>query len=172
MLGKVFQFYQGIAISGTHGKSTTSGWLAYILKLAGLDPNFIVGASISRSWPAIQASAAATWFVAEACEYDRSFLNLKPQIGCHTQYRGRPPRLLQRRSGNRRGVPRFRLGTKTCGRNHRQRRRQKRRQNNLDSRLRENDRKIETFGFGKECNYYADNIDRKRRALLIRRLSQ
>ena len=80
-LGRVFNFYSGIAISGTHGKSTSSGWLAYILKNARLDPTFIVGADI----PQLGGNSGIgndKWFVAEACEYDRSFLNLKPQIGC------------------------------------------------------------------------------------------
>ena len=79
MLGKVFQFYQGIAISGTHGKSTTSGWLAYVLKLAGLEPNFVVGAVVTQL-AGSSGIGSGQHFVAEACEYDRSFLNLKPQI--------------------------------------------------------------------------------------------
>ncbi len=79
MLGKVFQFYQGIAISGTHGKSTTSGWLAYLLKVAGLEPNFVVGAVVTQL-AGSSGVGSGNHFVAEACEYDRSFLNLKSQI--------------------------------------------------------------------------------------------
>ncbi len=81
MLGRLFNCYSGIAVAGTHGKSTTSGWLAYLLKQAGLNPTFIVGADI----PQLGGNSGignGRWFVAEACEYDRSFLNLKPQIGC------------------------------------------------------------------------------------------
>ena len=48
MLGLLMGCYDGIAISGTHGKSTTSGWLVYCLKEAGVDPSFIVGAEISQ----------------------------------------------------------------------------------------------------------------------------
>jgi UDP-N-acetylmuramate--alanine ligase len=97
MLGRLFNCYSGIAVAGTHGKSTTSGWLAYLLKQAGLDPNFIVGANIPQlgsnsgignpfdSTPPTTTfegkQGRCPWFVAEACEYDRSFLNLKPQIG-------------------------------------------------------------------------------------------
>ncbi|MFA7485644.1 MAG: UDP-N-acetylmuramate--L-alanine ligase [Phycisphaerae bacterium] len=80
MLGELFNGYDGIAISGTHGKSTTSGWLAFVLREAGLEPTFIVGADI----PQLGSNSGAgdgTWFVAEACEYDRSFLCLSPRIG-------------------------------------------------------------------------------------------
>lgn len=81
MLGRIFNYYTGIAVAGTHGKSTTSAWLAYCLKQAGLSPTFIVGADI----PQLGGNSGigdGRHFVAEACEYDRSFLNLKPHIGC------------------------------------------------------------------------------------------
>jgi UDP-N-acetylmuramate--alanine ligase len=79
MLGKVFDKYTGIAVCGTHGKSTTSAWTAVVLEKAGLNPSFIIGADI----PQLGGSSgvgSTEWFVAEACEYDRSFLNLHPQI--------------------------------------------------------------------------------------------
>jgi UDP-N-acetylmuramate--alanine ligase len=79
MLGKVFDQYAGIAVCGTHGKSTTSAWMAVALEKAGLNPSFIIGADI----PQLGGSSGAggtEWFVAEACEYDRSFLNLHPRI--------------------------------------------------------------------------------------------
>jgi UDP-N-acetylmuramate--alanine ligase len=81
MLGELMNLYDGIAISGTHGKSTTSGWLVYLLKQAGIDPNFIIGAKITQL-DSSSGAADGKYFIAEACEYDRSFLNLKPQIGC------------------------------------------------------------------------------------------
>lgn len=77
MLGILFDMQAGIAIAGTHGKSTTSAWLSYVLQSAGQKPNFIVGADI----PQLAGSSGVgngTHFVAEACEYDRSFLNLHP----------------------------------------------------------------------------------------------
>jgi UDP-N-acetylmuramate--alanine ligase len=79
MLGKVFDQYASIAVCGTHGKSTTSAWMAVALEKAGLNPSFIIGADI----PQLGGSSGAggtEWFVAEACEYDRSFLNLHPRI--------------------------------------------------------------------------------------------
>jgi UDP-N-acetylmuramate--alanine ligase len=81
MLGELMNSYDGIAVSGTHGKSTTSGWLAYLLNQAGLQPNFIIGADITQLGTS-SGTGDGNHFVAEACEYDRSFLNLKPKIGC------------------------------------------------------------------------------------------
>ncbi|UCC97636.1 MAG: UDP-N-acetylmuramate--L-alanine ligase [Phycisphaerales bacterium] len=81
MLGELMNCYEGIAVSGTHGKSTTSGWLSYLIKQAGIDANFIVGASINQMGGS-SGVADSRFFVAEACEYDRSFLNLKPRIAC------------------------------------------------------------------------------------------
>jgi len=81
MLGEIMNRYDGIAVAGTHGKSTTSGWLTYLLKQAGCDVNFTIGAQVSQ----LDSSSGvgdSKYFVAEACEYDRSFLNLKPKIAC------------------------------------------------------------------------------------------
>ncbi len=81
MLGELMNRYEGIAVAGTHGKSTTSGWLIYLLKQAGIDTNFIIGAIINQL-SSNSGIADSNYFVAEACEYDRSFLNLKPRIAC------------------------------------------------------------------------------------------
>jgi UDP-N-acetylmuramate--alanine ligase len=160
MLGKVFQFYQGIAISGTHGKSTTSGWLAYVLKLAGLEPNFVVGAVVTQL-AGSSGIGNGQHFVAEACEYDRSFLNLKPQIAVilnieadHLDYYKDEAEIVE-------AFRDFALGTKTSGVIIANGEDKNTKQILLDSRLLENNRKIETFGFGKENNFYADNIVEK-----------
>jgi UDP-N-acetylmuramate--alanine ligase len=79
MLGEVMNSYDGIAVSGTHGKSTTSGWLVYCLQQAVLEPNYIIGADIIQLGGSSGVGNGG-YFVAEACEYDRSFLNLKPKI--------------------------------------------------------------------------------------------
>ncbi|MCH7917125.1 MAG: UDP-N-acetylmuramate--L-alanine ligase [Planctomycetes bacterium] len=81
MLGELFNRCRGIAISGTHGKSTTSAWLTYVLQQAGVDVDFVIGASTDQLVrPA--GSGPPDYFIAEACEYDRSFLNLRPHIAC------------------------------------------------------------------------------------------
>ena len=80
MLGRVMDDYAGVAICGTHGKSTTSGWLTHVLVNAGVRPNFVVGADIVQLATNSGVGADDGLFIAEACEYDRSFLNLHPQI--------------------------------------------------------------------------------------------
>jgi len=79
MLGILCNCYDGTAVAGTHGKSTTSGWLTHCLKEAGLNPNFIIGADITQLGSS-SGVGDGKYFIAEACEYDRSFLNLKPKI--------------------------------------------------------------------------------------------
>lgn len=79
MLGILMSRYHAIAISGTHGKSTTSGWLSYLLNQAGIDVNYIVGAVVSQLGSS-SGVGNSTFFVAEACEYDRSFLNIRPTM--------------------------------------------------------------------------------------------
>ena len=78
LLGALMAQQHGIAISGTHGKSTTTAWLAFTLRSANLDPSFVVGAAV----PQLEGGSgvgSGPHFVAEACEYDRSFLNLHPR---------------------------------------------------------------------------------------------
>ncbi|MEE9097850.1 UDP-N-acetylmuramate--L-alanine ligase [Pseudarthrobacter phenanthrenivorans] len=68
-----------VTVAGTHGKSTTTSMITVLLRAAGLDPSFAVGANI----PAIGVNAAhgsAAIFVAEADESDGSFLNYRPRI--------------------------------------------------------------------------------------------
>lgn len=78
MLGRLMSERAGVAIAGTHGKSTTSGMVAYVLRQAGADPSFVVGATVPQlGGPS--GVGAGRYFVAEACEYDRSFLNLSAQ---------------------------------------------------------------------------------------------
>ncbi|MCJ7779030.1 MAG: UDP-N-acetylmuramate--L-alanine ligase, partial [Sedimentisphaerales bacterium] len=81
MLGELMNQYEGLAVAGTHGKSTTSGWLAYLLRQADIDANFIIGAEVSQLGSS-SGVGDSKYFIAEACEYDRSFLNLKPKIAC------------------------------------------------------------------------------------------
>ncbi len=78
MLGAVMAQRTGFAVSGTHGKSTTTAWLAYALRVAGLNPSFVVGADVAQLGGGSGAGAGPD-FVVEACEYDRSFLQLAPR---------------------------------------------------------------------------------------------
>jgi len=77
MLGLLMRQRHGIAIAGTHGKSTTTALVAFVLKSAGLDPTFVVGADVQQlGGPS--GVGDGPHFVAEACEFDRSFLHLYP----------------------------------------------------------------------------------------------
>lgn len=79
LLGEAMKSRLGVAVAGTHGKSTTSGLVAYMLTLAGLDPSYVVGAEVSQLGGGSRAGGGRP-FVAEACEYDRSFLKLYPHL--------------------------------------------------------------------------------------------
>lgn len=79
MLGAIFDAHDAIAVSGTHGKSTTTAWLTYALRIAGLDPSFVVGA-VCPQLGGGSGVGGGRHFVAEACEYDRSFHHLHPNI--------------------------------------------------------------------------------------------
>ncbi len=77
MLGELSRLKPTIAVSGCHGKTTTTAMTAYILSRAGFDPSFICGGAI----PQLGSNAAAgtgKHLVVEACEFDRSFLHLAP----------------------------------------------------------------------------------------------
>jgi UDP-N-acetylmuramate--alanine ligase len=78
MAGKV-----GIAVAGTHGKTTTTGMVVAILEAAGLDPSFAVGGDFKAS--GVNAAAGrGPHFVAEADESDGSFLELAPAVAVVT----------------------------------------------------------------------------------------
>ncbi len=77
-----------IAVAGTHGKSTTSGWLAHVLIQAGFDPSAFVGAllppSISGGIPATARVGAGSPFVVEADEYAGNFDAYRPDLAVLT----------------------------------------------------------------------------------------
>jgi UDP-N-acetylmuramate--alanine ligase len=74
---------QGIAVAGTHGKTTTTAMIAWMLTELGQDPSFILGGIISGLETNAHAGHGET-FVIEADEYDRMFLGLNPQIAVIT----------------------------------------------------------------------------------------
>ena len=77
MLGRLMDEKVGLAIAGTHGKSTTSAMVSYVLANAQVDPSYIVGANVHQLG-APSGVGKGPHFVAEACEFDRSFLHLHP----------------------------------------------------------------------------------------------
>jgi UDP-N-acetylmuramate--alanine ligase len=79
LLGQVMAERHGIAVAGTHGKSTTTAMIAYTLLQCGVDASFVVGGTVPQLGGGSRSGAAAA-FVAEACEFDRSFHNLHPAV--------------------------------------------------------------------------------------------
>ncbi len=79
-LGDLTKQYFTIAVSGAHGKSTTTAILALVLIKAGLDPTVIVGTKVKEFGDSNFRPGKSKILVIEACEYDSSFLNYKPKI--------------------------------------------------------------------------------------------
>jgi UDP-N-acetylmuramate--alanine ligase len=82
-LGKLMQDKTGIAVAGTHGKTTTTAMIAWMLTDLGTDPSFIVGGVLSNLGVNARAGKGPA-FVIEADEYDRMFLGLRPIYGIVT----------------------------------------------------------------------------------------
>ena len=80
MLGQVMGERFGVAVAGTHGKSTTTAMISYGLLKCGGDPSFVVGGTVPQLGGGGSRSGASNLFVAEACEYDRSYHNLRPRV--------------------------------------------------------------------------------------------
>jgi UDP-N-acetylmuramate--alanine ligase len=82
-LGRLMEDKTGIAIAGTHGKTTTTAMTAWVLTRLDRDPSFIVGGVVNDLGVNAHAGKGKT-FVIEADEYDKMFLGLKPQIAVVT----------------------------------------------------------------------------------------
>ena len=78
-LGEVANKYYLIAVSGTHGKSTTTAMLIDIMEAAGLDPTAIVGSLRAKDGRNFRPGKSS-YFIVEACEYKRDFMALEPDI--------------------------------------------------------------------------------------------
>jgi UDP-N-acetylmuramate--alanine ligase len=83
LLGEVMAERHGIAVAGTHGKSTTTAMTAYTLLQCGVDASFVVGGTVPQLGGGSRSGASPA-FVAEACEFDRSFHNLHPTVAVLT----------------------------------------------------------------------------------------
>jgi len=83
LLGELMAGRTGVAVAGTHGKSTTSAMLALVLLQAEMDPSFIVGGVLADLGTNARAGRGAP-FVIEADEYDRMFLGLRPRAAVLT----------------------------------------------------------------------------------------
>ncbi|MEK7562488.1 MAG: UDP-N-acetylmuramate--L-alanine ligase [Patescibacteria group bacterium] len=79
-LGELTKEYFTIAVSGSHGKSTTTAMIALVLIEAGLDPTIIVGTKLKEFGNSNFRAGKSKYLVIEACEYDSSFLQYEPKI--------------------------------------------------------------------------------------------
>lgn len=76
-LGEVFNTYQGISVCGSHGKTTTTAWLGYVLALAGKSPNVLVGSRVPQ-FKGSSLIGSSKIFVAETDEYQNKLQFFKP----------------------------------------------------------------------------------------------
>lgn len=83
MLAELMRMKQGIAIAGTHGKTTTTSLVASVLAEAGLDPTFVIGGKLNSAGANAKLGSGA-FIVVEADESDASFLNLLPVMAAVT----------------------------------------------------------------------------------------
>ena len=83
MLAELMRFRYGIAIAGTHGKTTTTSLIASVLAEAGVDPTFVIGGRLASA-NANAKLGLGRYLVAEADESDASFLHLQPMIAVVT----------------------------------------------------------------------------------------
>jgi len=83
LLGEVMSERLGVAVSGTHGKSTTTAMISFALLECGADPSFVIGGTVPQLGGSSRSGAGQA-FVVEACEFDRSFHNYRPRVAAIT----------------------------------------------------------------------------------------
>lgn len=82
-LGQILEDYSTIAVAGTHGKTTTTAMIAWMLTALDQDPSFILG-GVSKNLNTNAHAGKGVYFVIEADEYDRMFLGLRPDFAVVT----------------------------------------------------------------------------------------
>ncbi|MFO7857905.1 MAG: Mur ligase domain-containing protein, partial [Ectothiorhodospiraceae bacterium] len=83
MLAELMRFRYGVAVAGTHGKTTTTSLVASVLAEGGLDPTFVIGGRLTSAGTNARLGESP-FLVAEADESDASFLYLQPMIAAIT----------------------------------------------------------------------------------------
>ncbi len=79
-LGRLMENHLGIAVAGTHGKTTTTAMIAWLLTCLGQDPSYIIGGTAKNLGGRNAHAGKGPAFVIEADEYDRMFLGLNPDV--------------------------------------------------------------------------------------------
>jgi len=83
MVARLMEGKIGVGVAGCHGKSSTSGLIAFILRETGLDPTYLIGAELS-DLGSNAAAGSGEHVVVEADEYDRAFLSYHPRVALVT----------------------------------------------------------------------------------------
>ncbi|WP_172144162.1 MULTISPECIES: UDP-N-acetylmuramate--L-alanine ligase [Pseudomonas] len=83
MLAELMRYRHGIAVAGTHGKTTTTSLLASVFAAGGLDPTFVIGGRLNAAGTNAQLGTSR-YLIAEADESDASFLHLQPMVAVVT----------------------------------------------------------------------------------------
>ena len=83
MLAELMRYRHGIAVAGTHGKTTTTSLLASVFAAGGLDPTFVIGGRLNAAGTNAQLGPSR-YLIAEADESDASFLHLQPMVAVVT----------------------------------------------------------------------------------------
>jgi len=79
VLGELFNSMYGIAVCGTHGKTTTTAWLGYVLMKSGVNPNVLVGANVEQ-FEGASISGKSNYLIIEADEYQNKLKYYNPKI--------------------------------------------------------------------------------------------
>ena len=112
IIAELFNASRGIAVAGTHGKSTTSAMIAAVLRAAGRDPSFLLGAASPSLDHANGRYRRDSWMVVEADEFDSAFLAYRPEIAVitnlerdHLDYFGTESRMVEAFAAFAAGLP-------------------------------------------------------------------
>lgn len=153
MLAELMRYRHGIAVAGTHGKTTTTSLIASILAAAGLDPTFVIGGLLNSAGTNARLGESR-YLVAEADESDASFLHLQPMVSVVTNidadhmetYGGSFAKLQQTFVEFLHNLPFYGLAV-MCGDDP-----------VIKELLPQIARSVITYGFGEECDYQALDV--------------
>lgn len=159
MLAELMRYRHGIAVAGTHGKTTTTSLLAATFAAAGQDPTFVIGGLLNSAGCNAQLGASR-YLVAEADESDASFLHLQPMVSIVTNidadhmetYGGDFEKLKQTYIEFLHNLPFYGLAV-VCGDDPA-----------VQSILPKVSRSTITYGFGDNCDYQAFDVVQKERS--------
>jgi len=153
MLGELMRYRHGIAVAGTHGKTTTTSLIASVFAAGDRDPTFVIGGLLNSAGTNAQLGGSR-YLVAEADESDASFLHLQPMVAVVTNidmdhmetYEGDFSRLKKTFIEFLHNLPFYGLAV-MCGDDP-----------VVNEVIPEVSRPILTYGFGEDCDYRAVNI--------------